>query len=394
MRLVEMPVLGLKPGMFVAELDRPWLDTPFSLQGFVVRDDHDIEFVSKHVDHVYVDADYQGGNIHLLDMANSAEQSKDQVPLKLKADFQQARVCFESASATLDRVFEGLQSGGQVDVVQVKSAVRPLIDGVFKNKDAVAALARLKESGEYRYNHGIAMSVWAAIMGRHVGLHKDELEKLVVGCAMCDVGMSALPAELLNQSDRLTEEQRAEVQRHTEVGAAILGRSENVDLEVLMIIENHHERHDGSGYPQKLSGAEIPLLARIAGLVDTYDAMISHRPHAQGRSSFEAVQELLDSKQSLFQGALVEQFVQAVGLFPVGSLVELNSGEVAIVTNQNLTRRLKPEVLVVLGADKSASDQQDLLDLACCPVLGDDARWIVRELPYGAHGIRSQDYFI
>ena len=94
MRLVEMPVLGLKPGMFVAELDRPWLDTPFSLQGFVVRDDDDIEFVSKHVDHVYVDADYQGGNIHLLEMAHSAEQPNDQIPLQLKADFQQAKVCF------------------------------------------------------------------------------------------------------------------------------------------------------------------------------------------------------------------------------------------------------------------------------------------------------------
>lgn len=390
MRLVEVSAMNLRPGMFVAELDRPWLDTPFSLQGFTIRDDDDVLFVAKHVDHVYVDADYQGGHIFLPQVDDSAPPA----PLSLKADFAQAKVSFASATDTLDSVFSSLHKGVETDMNQVKAAVRPLIDGVFNNSAAVAALARLKESGEYRYNHSIAMSVWAAILGRHIGLHRDELEKLVTGCAMCDVGMTQLPQQVFDHPDTLDAAQLEQIRNHPLLGAQMLKKSKNVDVEVLMIIEAHHERFDGSGYPAKLAGNNIPLLARIAGLVDTYDAMISSRPHAPGRASFEATQEMLDAKNQLFQGALVEQFVQAIGLFPVSTLVELNSGEVGIVVAQNQARRLKPEVLVVLDAKKQPRASYDLLDLADGSLTGEDARWIVRELPPGEHGLNSQDFFI
>ncbi len=393
MRLVEVPVMNLRPGMFVAELDRPWLDTPFAVQGFVVRDDDDVLFVSKHVDHVYVDVDYSGSNIYLPALPVTDAPATPQ-GLSLKADFDQAKLTFASATETLNEVFDSLHIGRQTDMNVVKKAVRPLISGVFQNREALAALARLKESGEYRYNHSLAMCVWAAILGRHVGLPKDQLEKLVTGCAMCDLGMTKLPHQVFDHPQELSGDERELIRNHTKLGAQLVQRSANVDLEVVMIIETHHERHDGSGYPVGLSGSQIPLLARIAGLVDTYDAMISARPHAAARSSFDATQELLDAKDRLFQGALVEQFVQAIGLFPVSALVELNTGEIAIVVTQNETRRLKPEVLVVLEATLEKKSAYELLDLADSGLTGAQARWIVRELPPGSHGIDSQDFFI
>jgi len=391
MRLVELPAMKLKPGMFVAELDRPWLDTPFSVQGFVLRDDDDVLFVAKHVDHVFIDADYRGSDI-LVEL--KPQSTPERATLELKADFAQAKVAFASTADTLDTVFASLRSGVETDMNEVKRAVRPLIEGVFNNADAVAALARLKDVGEYRYSHSIAVSVWAAIVGRHIGLSNDQLEKLVTGCAMSDVGMTQLPPELFNHTKRLNDSQMDEVKQHTNMGAEMVRSSKHLDLEVLMIIEAHHERHDGSGYPMGLEANNIPLLARIAGLVDTYDAMISHRPHAAGRCSFDAIQELLDSKNRLFQGALVEQFVQAIGLFPVSALVELNSGEVGIVVRQNDERRLKPEVLVVLDENKTPHTNSRLIDLADADLVGEHATWIVRELPSGAHGINSHDYFI
>ncbi|MEM7078467.1 MAG: HD-GYP domain-containing protein [Pseudomonadota bacterium] len=394
MRLVEVSAINLRPGMFVAELDRPWLDTPFSIQGFVVRDDDDVMYVAKHVDHVYVDADYHGGDIFLPQTESSSIALGGGGVLSLKADFAQAKLSFASAADTLDGVFNSLNGGLELDIGTVKDAVRPLIDSVFQNSQAVAALARMKDTGEYRYNHSIAMAVWAAILGRHIGLHRDELEKLVTGCAMCDVGMSRIPREILDQSESLSDKQRKQIRAHTQLGVDLLKRSKNVDLEIVVVVESHHERHDGSGYPKGLSGSEISLLARIAGLVDSYDAMISTRPHAPGRSSFEATQELLDSKNILFQGALVEQFVQAIGLFPVTALVELNTGEVAIVVEQNPMRRLKPEVLIVLDAQKQAKQHNELLNLADRQLVGEEARWIVRELAPGTYGIDSQDFFI
>lgn len=392
MRLVEMPVMNVLPGMFVAELDRPWLETPFAVQGFVVRDDDDVLYMSRYVERVYVDVEYRGSDIFLHYDRKAVGHRKD--TLELKAQFDQGAVHFEAAADTLDRVFNSLADHRNTDIEQVRNAVDPLIQGVFSNKNAMAALARLKKKSNYRYSHGVSMAVWAAILGQHLGLQKDELENLVVGCAMCDVGMARLPEELLNSPAELDARNRRLITAHTRIGVEMVKSYGEDSFDILSIIDNHHERHDGSGYPRGLSGASIPLSARIAGLVDTYDAMISDRPYAPARTSFEAILEIIDMADNLFQKALVEQFVQAIGMFPVGTLVELSSDEVAIVIAQNETRRLRPEVLVVMDADKNLLTQPLAMDLAEMTGGQRDAIWIKRELPRGTYGVNNEDYFI
>ena len=393
MRLVKVPASNLRPGMFVAELDRPWLETPFALQGFVIRGPGDVQYLNDYVDHVFVDVDFTGSPRY-LPAANEPIAEPHGERLQIRADFQQARTSFETASVALDDVFEKLRGGSPIDFKSVTNAVSPLIEGVYRNQEAVAALLRLKEKGDYRYNHGISMALWGAILGRHLGLHRDELEKLAVGCALCDVGMTELPRDLLHQPHPLSDAQLRIVRAHTSIGVQMVTQSRNADKDVLAIIEHHHERMDGSGYPHGLKGVEIPLLARIAGLVDAYDAMITERPYAQPRTSHEAVQELIDVKGRLFQEALVEQFVQAIGMFPTGTLVELSTGEVAIVVCQNTTRRLKPEVVVVLDADKARKTVLDVVDLAEQNIAGEGERWIARELLPGGYGVNSEEYFI
>lgn len=393
MRLVKVSASNLMPGMFIAELDRPWLDTPFTLQGFMVRDDDEVLYISRYVDHVFVDVDYKGSVVHLSLMTEPTRPKRGS-GLRLKADFQQAKVSFESAADTLNKVFESIHSSRSADVQAVKEAVNPLIEGVFRNQEAVAALLRLKEVGNYRYNHGISMAIWAVILGRHLGLHRQELEKLAVGCAMSDIGMTLLPANLIDQTHELTEDQLALVKSHPLGGAELVTKNKGADLEIVAIIENHHERMDGSGYPRQIEGAAIPLLARIAGLVDSYDAMITPRPYARVRTSHEAVHELIDGKGTLFQGVLVEQFIQAIGLFPTGTLVELNTGEVAIVVKQNDTRRLKPELVVVLDTEKNRLEQLVLIDLSNQDIGSKDDCWITSELTRGAYGVNSEEFFI
>lgn len=393
MRLVQMNASQLKPGMFVAELDRPWLDTPFALQGFVIQNEADIDYVCRYVDWVKVDVEYNGSNVALVHLGGTKPKAASE-GLSIKTDFSQAKACFESATEALEKTFESLKSGDSMDLSRVKKAVFPLIGGVFRNKEAIAALLRLRASGKYLYNHSIAMAVWAAIVGRHIGLMADTLEKLVIGCAMCDVGMSLLPKGKVPEQGVLDDEARRVLVAHPILGLNHVKKSGDCDYDILAIIEYHHERYDGSGYPKGVKAEEIPLLARIAGMVDTYDAMITRRQYARQRTSFEAVQELIDASDRLFQGVLVEQFVQAIGMFPVGSLVELCTGEVAIVIQQNETRRLKPEILMVLDANKEPRPHFDVIDLADIPLRGAQDLWIVRELPAGSYGINSQDYFI
>jgi len=390
MRLVKIPAMQLRPGMFVAELDRPWLETPFLLQGFVIRNDDEVLYVAEYVDYVYIDADYKGGAQFLPVQLLKRDKVSDKI--SIKAEFQQAKLNFESATQSLDRVFQNLKSGKQADLRAVRETVRPLIDGIFRNKDAMAALVRLKDASDYRFNHGISMAIWAGILGRHLGLHRDELEKLVVGCAMCDVGMTMLPDDLHAIPGALSESEWQAMRSHVRLGADHVARSDDADIEIIAIIENHHERFDGSGYPRGIEGATIPLLARIAGLVDTYDAMITSKPYAGARSSYEATQELIEMKDQHFQGVLVEQFIQAIGLFPTGALVELNTGEVGIVVKQNELRRLKPEVVLVLSADKQRKSVLELLDLGQLRM--SDRRWITRELPPGSFNIDSEEFFL
>lgn len=394
MRLVKLPAMSLEPGMFVAELDRPWLETPFALQGFVVKNTSEILYVSRFVDHVFVDAEYKGRPISLKLAVEPTAQADPRERLELKEDLAQARVCFDNAAQTLDRVYDSLRNGRPGEIEAVQESITPLIEGVFRNQEAVAALLRLRETCDYHYHHGISMAVWAAILGRQIGLHREELQTLALGCAMCDVGMTKLPPELLENPAALTDEQRLIVAAHPKMGAEMVSQHRGIDFEVLAIIENHHERMDGSGYPRGMEGAGIPVLARIAGLVDAYDAMITPRPYAPARTSHEAVQELIDGKGTLFQDALVEQFIQAIGLFPTGTLVELNTGEVAIVTRQNDTRRLKPELILVLDDAGDKLDIPIIVDLARQDRIRDGERWIVRELLPGSHGLDSEEYFI
>lgn len=207
-------------------------------------------------------------------------------------------------------------------------------------------------------------------------------------------GHDPAPPELLDNPTALTDTQRRIIRAHPKMGAELVAKNKQVNFEVVAIIENHHERMDGSGYPRGMEGATIPVLARIAGLVDAYDAMITPRPYAPARTSHEAVQELIDGKGTLFQEALVEQFIQAIGLFPTGTLVELNTGEVGIVTRQNETRRLKPELIVVLDGEKSQLAAPVILDLANQNAVPGGERWIVRELLPGSFGLDSEEYFI
>lgn len=392
MRLVQVKSSQLKPGMFVAELDRPWLETPFSLQGFTIRDDEDIAYVSRYVESVYVDIDYVGSDVSLpyIEADNGAKNTNG---LHIKKEFDKAKLSFEHATQAMEKAFQSIRRGEDIDMQKIRAAVKPIINNVLNNKDASAILTRMRHKGEYLYNHSVGMAVWSAILGHQLGLMPDAVENLVTGCAMCDVGMSLLPDELYHQPSALKPNQKALIISHPLQGADYVRKSGEFDAEILSIIEQHHERHDGSGYPKGLSTNGITLSARIAGLVDTYDAMINCRPYARQRTSFDATQELLDNSDKLFQGVLVEQFIQAIGLFPVGALVELNNGEVAIVVKQNETRKLRPEIVIILDSNKKPKTMFDLVDLFSLVQGTDDDLWITRELPPGTYGIHPEDHF-
>jgi HD-GYP domain-containing protein (c-di-GMP phosphodiesterase class II) len=183
---------------------------------------------------------------------------------------------------------------------------------------------------------------------------------------------------------------------HVKRGLDLLTENGLSDEKVLSTIGTHHERHDGSGYPNGLTGNKIPAFGRIAGIVDSYDAMISERPYAEARSSYKAIQEIQSNSDKLFQAELVDYFIKAIGMFPVGTIVELNTGEVGVVVSQTVDSRLKPKIMLILEPDKLPRKHLVIIDLSNQQVESHQPLqwWITKELPANAYGIDPQRYFL
>ena len=183
---------------------------------------------------------------------------------------------------------------------------------------------------------------------------------------------------------------------HVSAGVEMARATPSINSDVLAMIESHHERADGSGYPKGLKGNDIPVFGRIAGLADCYDAMTSQRPWAAAKSPYDAIRELNSLSNSHFQKEMVEQFVQAMGMFPTGSVVELNTGEIGIVVEQNRVRRLRPKIMILLDSDKTPLAKFKTADLRHCPSDQHDPKsyWIVRGHEPGAFDIDPKSYFI
>jgi putative nucleotidyltransferase with HDIG domain len=428
----------LRRGMFVAQLDRPWLETPFLFQGFEIREESELTLLRKYCRHVYVDLTRssidaekvlaaRAGSDPIVARARTVDRVvepttvagrlmravtrldptgflagrldqrhayRNQVPTRKEAP--QAVLAYDAAVETMNSVLVAIRQGAPVEVEKVGGAVKPIIDSVLRNQDAMAWLVYLRKRDEYTYQHSIATSVWAVILGRHLGFDREGLNTLAVGGMLLDIGKARLPEALASREVKFTMEQHQLMKTHVALGLEMVRKAPGISADVLAMIEGHHERADGSGYPRGLKGADIPVYARIAGLVDTYDAITSQRGYAEVKSPYDAIRELNTLAGTRFQQEMVEQFVQAIGLFPTGSVVELNTGEIGIVIEQNRIRRLRPRVLLVLDADKRPLAQPRTLDLRKVPGNPKErnARWITQGHEASVFGLDPGNYFI
>jgi putative nucleotidyltransferase with HDIG domain len=221
----------------------------------------------------------------------------------------------------------------------------------------------MKQQDTYTYQHSVGSSIWAVALGRQLGLPKSDLRSLAVGGLLFDIGKLRVNPELLGASHSLTDEEFVEVRKHVDFGVEMISESGLMNKGVLDMVAYHHERHDGSGYPDGLAGDDIPLYARIAAIVDCYDAITSHRSYARAMPPSVAIKKMYEWRDIEFQAELVEEFIQAVGIYPAGTLVELSSGEVAVVVAEYRTRRLRPKVMVLLDANKQPASDVKMVDL-------------------------------
>ena len=427
---IKVDCTDLAFGMYVCELDRPWLDTPFMIQGFYIKNLDDIDTVRKVCDYVYVDKivhrdkltrNLPGASSAVMlprpevttprvRMSKAAEDSprkrparpeqgiEDFFPEKKLADYDntvgwrdEARKARQAINFLYDYIgkFMDLNARGSRIIMQsIDKAVEPMVDSVIRNPDACLWSTTMKPPAHDANDAALRASVFAVVLGRQLRLPKKDLYSLAIGALLFDIGKLRLDDAILQADRKLNEREMAEMQRHVEIGLALVKRSGMREPDILDFIENHHERLDGSGYPRGLTGDAIPAFGRIAGLVDCYNAITGSRRYASTRSPAEAITLLYKLKSVHFHKDLIEEFIQAIGVYPVGAMVELTNGEVAIVVAQSRTRRLRPTVSLLLDANLKPVAEGRYIDLEKITHYDDGSKLdIVKNLEPNAYGI-------
>ncbi len=420
---VKTAVDGLQVGMFVSRLDRPWIKTPFILEGVKIKTPEDIANIRKYCNYVYVDIDQglspnprhwiltDSSRVQTTFKAKSAppkidrEKEKAQYTSLRKATYPIATKLHDEAITAKEvatritndykTLLQDLERGRDLDIRVVGAGVSDMVESVIRNPSAMMWVIHLKKMDEYIYSRALGTSVWCATFGRQLGLKKSAIKTLATGGLFLDVGKSRLPLEFLKKEGELSDEDMSRMHSHVDLSIKLLvnsSASSNLDIETMQMIASHHERADGSGYPQGIFDTDIPLYGKIAGIVDSYDAMTNERLYPAGRpkSPHEAIAELYELRGTRFQAELVEQFIQSVGLYPTGSLVELNTGEVATIIAVNGLRRLRPTIMILLNEKKEFYPEFKQLDLS----LADEEIRISHGLPPGSYGIDMAELFL
>ena len=411
--LHKVSTRDLHVGMFVAQLDRPWTETPFLFQGFYIHHTDEIEELRRYCEYVFVDPDRSAQSpqpeeesrtiTRVTNLRKPSEVASDarrkrpsyEVEVPVEEEMPAAKPIYKETVKATKAIIDRLQQSGELDMELAEQVVAPVMDSVLRNPDAMTWLARMKSLDSYIYQHSVNSCVWGLAFGRHLGLDKQSIYEIGLGCMLFDVGKTQLSPMLLAKTGALTDAEIRVMRTHVEHGVGILRNTPGVTERMLNMVRSHHERFDGSGYPDGLKGNEIPTFAKIAGMVDCYDALVSHRPYAVQLSSYDAVREIYKWRGNLFQPEVVEQFMQVVGAFPTGSLVELNTGVVGVVISQNESRRLRPRLMLILDEQKQRLSRFETIDLLHDNAWSNtDKFWIDKHVDPAIYGIDPQTLYL
>jgi len=361
--LAQIDVKELKVGMFVSKLDRPWLETNFLFQGFELKNQTDIEEVQRQCEFVYVDVNKQ---THVPQyVSRSTPYTKDYLeqvkpPEKrtpFKQEIKKAEVIYRKTSGLVKSFMEEVQLGRPINVLAAKKAVSYCVDSILNAPDALMLMTQLKNRDEYTAQHSMNVCVFAIALGRQINLSVAELNNVGLCGMMHDMGKMRVPLEILNKAGRLDPEELKIMQSHTSLGWRILLSTSGMYAGAVDVAYTHHERLDGKGYPRGLKAEQITPYARIVAIVDMYDAVSSDRIYQKGRSHLDAIKVLTEcSGNGHLDAPLAMKFIECLGIYPAGSIVELNSGEVAVVVEVNPKAKLKPKIMMLLDVNKKSCD--------------------------------------
>lgn len=416
----KVGVQHLRLGMYVTELDRPWIESRFLFQGFEIRTQEELDELARMCKYVYVETDveYKDGRarprqpvtvgtpapdefaakrigFEILDKFREAQTTRPALypdRATVEEELPQARELNKQTKVLVDTILHDARLGRSLDSATAKKSVSGMVQSVLRNPDALIWFNHLKNKDEYTSEHSLRVCVLALTFGRHLELSEAELNILGIGALLHDIGKMKVPAEIINKPGRLTADEFELMKSHVPRGVDILSQTPGIPQASIDVARSHHERFDGSGYAFGLKGEQISLFGQIGAIVDSYDAITSDRSYHKGMSPHDALRKMYEWRRKDFHETLVEQFIQCMGIYPIGSVVEMNTGSIGVVISANRTRRLRPRVALVLDPSKQPYQSPQVVDLVNEATHGHNAVMIRNVLPAGSFGINPVDY--
>ena len=377
--LKRISVHQLTLGMHLKEFCGSWMEHPFFRSSFVLTDEADIAAIlGSTIKEVWIDCD-KGLDVASGEAAVSEFESETQVEEELMPIAnEQRQVAPVSAAQEMDRaanicrrskqavisMFAEARMGNTLEVGGAKLLVEEITDSVSRNPGALISLARLKTADDYTYMHSVAVCAMMVALAKQLGL--DETQTRAAGLAglLHDLGKAVMPMDVLNKPGKLTDGEFSIIKSHPVEGHKMLLGGVNVDPVAIEVCLYHHEKMDGSGYPDGLKGDQISLWARMGAVCDVYDAITSDRPYKSGWDPAESLRKMAEWTKGHFDPRVFQAFVKAMGIYPVGSLVRLSSGRIGVVMEQTVKSLTVPRVKVFFSTKTDMRILPEIIDLS------------------------------
>lgn len=377
--LKKISVDQLVVGMHLKEFCGSWMEHPFWRTGFVVNDPKDIDSIlASSIKEVWIDCD-KGLDVAQGAIAVSEAESEAQVEAELlqAADARRtvapvstaveieraANICLQSKQAVIS-MFQEARMGRAIDVGGAQLMVEEITDSVTRNPGALISLARLKTVDDYTYMHSVAVCAMMVALAKQLGLDEQTTRTAGLAGLMHDLGKAMMPMDVLNKPGKLTAAEFAIIKTHPVEGHRALLSGTNVDPLVLDVCLHHHEKTDGSGYPKGLKSDEISLFAKMGAVCDVYDAITSNRPYKTGWDPAESLRKMAEWANGHFDTRVFQAFVKSLGIYPIGSLVQLSSGRLGVVVDQTGQSLTKPSVKVFFSTKSNMRIVPEVVDLS------------------------------
>jgi len=389
----RIPVEQLRLGMYVHSLNRDWIKHPFLFNRFWLDDDSQISrILALGVDQVDIDTS-RGRDVLAVPSARELAQ-ETQTARKLKPEqgfeaaarqpppaFQKAtlreerrraRRILHEASRVADRLMDDARLGQHLELGPAREVIGQTVASIMRNQDALIGLNRIRTVDQYTFEHSINVAVLMIAFARALGFERSLIEEIGLGALLHDVGKSRIPEVILNKPGKLTPEEFEVIQGHVAHGHEILVKTSDISLTALDVVLEHHERIDGTGYPEGKPGASISRFGQMAAIVDVYDALTTRRVYHDAMPPHEALRNLLQWSPQQFDRTLVQQFIRCVGIYPIGTLVRLESERLAVVVETGREQLLRPVVRLVFDIQERRRLMPQDIDLSLMTAYGQD----------------------